>query len=70
MPSRIVFFFGLCMAVLYIGCGVFMFFTQRVIVGMPSNYQKILGGGFVLYGAFRLFRYFKNYKQSTDVEQD
>jgi hypothetical protein len=70
MPSRILFIFGLSMAVVYLFCGVFLILTQRSLAGLPSTYQKILGSGFVIYGLFRMYRYYKNYQESNDVEQD
>lgn len=70
MPSRILFIFGMSMAVVYLLCGVFLIFAEQSVAGMPSMYQKALGGGFMVYGLFRMFRYYKNYQESADVEQD
>jgi hypothetical protein len=49
---------GMVMSFVYVTIGVALY-TETVKIGIDPLWSKILGGGIILYGAFRFYRAFR-----------
>jgi hypothetical protein len=66
--QTVVRYFSLFMAVVYIGLGIFLFFTSPDVLSLSPTVQRALGGVFVLYGLIRLVRTYQQYfKKPHDI---
>lgn len=70
-PQRLVRYFVLLMAVIYLGLGVWLWWsaTQHIVGGLlplPPNGRRALGSVFILYGLVRFIRgYQANFRKNS-----
>jgi len=60
--NRFMDLFKMLMAFLYLFFGAFLLFSPYIMHQEPERFRQFLGVGIMLYGIFRLFKYFQNIK--------
>lgn len=59
---------GILVVVMYCGLGIFIYFSDTVLIEMNPIYKKAFGAIIFFYGIFRAFRFYK--KQTADKEDE
>ena len=61
--QKVLFWFGMIMAAVFICCGFFFLLNKTFLERVPETNRTILGIVFILYGSFRATRQYSRYKQ-------
>ena len=75
-PQRLVRYFVLVMALVYLGLGVWLFWSaggpaSGGLIQLGSIGRRILGGMFILYGLMRFIRgYQANFRKKTNLNEN
>ncbi|MDQ2792632.1 MAG: hypothetical protein M3Y12_01290 [Bacteroidota bacterium] len=75
-PQRLVRYFVLVMALVYLGLGVWLFLSASEpaaggVLQLGATGRRVLGGVFVLYGLLRFIRgYQTNFRKKTNTHDD
>jgi len=75
-PQRLVRYFVLVMALVYLGLGVWLFWSAGEPAGgwllqLATTGRRVLGGVFVLYGLMRFIRgYQANFRKKTNLNDN
>lgn len=75
-PQRLVRYFVLVMALVYLGLGVWLFWSaggpaSGGLIQLGSIGRRILGGMFILYGLIRFIRgYQANFRKKTNLNEN
>lgn len=75
-PQRLVRYFVLVMALVYLGLGTWLFWSANEpvsggVVQLGATGRRILGGVFILYGLLRFIRgYQVNFRKKTNLNDD
>lgn len=60
--QKMLFWFGMIMAAVFICCGFFFLLNKTFLDRVPETNRTILGIVFILYGSFRATRQYNRYK--------
>ena len=74
-PQRLVPYFVLIMAVVYLGLGVWLWWagsqpTGNGLLQMGPTGRRVLGSVFILYGLVRFFRGYKSYSRKNSSPEN
>ncbi|MBF9221876.1 hypothetical protein [Hymenobacter ruricola] len=74
-PQRLVRYFVLVMALVYLGLGVWLWWTADTatgggIISLSPTARRVLGSVFVLYGLLRFFRGYQTYFRKKPLSDD
>ncbi|TGE20344.1 hypothetical protein E5K00_20295 [Hymenobacter aquaticus] len=65
-PQRLVQYFTLMMALIYMGLGVLMWLPMANVFALPTTARRVLGVVFIFYGIIRFARTYRQHFQRNN----